>query len=195
MRLLLIEDEAKLAQQIKTHLEREAFAVDVAPDGASGLARARGNEYDCILLDLGLPGMPDGMTVCKALREVGSQVPILIVTARHALTARVSGLDAGDRVVVEIWVVLMPAMPDHTGGTVAANLIAAQKASVPPVAITVGTQTDSLGNLSKITALPAPQEQPPLGPLPPQPPALPGATVNLIDRTWGVKPRISVRND
>ena len=88
MRLLLIEDEAKLAQQIKIHLEREAFAVDLASDGASGLARARGNEYDCILLDLGLPGMPDGMTVCKALREVGSQV-------RLALTARVAGLDAG----------------------------------------------------------------------------------------------------
>jgi len=95
MRLLLIEDEAKLAQQIKTYLEREAFTVDVAPDGASGLARARSTEYDCILLDLGLPGTPDGMAVCKALREAGSQVPILIVTARHALTARVSGLDAG----------------------------------------------------------------------------------------------------
>src|SRR5206468_8220330 len=57
-------------------------------------------------------------------------------------------------------------------------------ASVPPVPITVGVQTDSLGNLSKITALPPPQTQPPLGPLPPQPPVLPGATVNVIDRTW-----------
>ena len=95
MRLLLIEDEAKLAQQIKIHLEREAFAVDLASDGASGLARARGNEYDCILLDLGLPGTPDGMVVCKTLREAGNEVPILIVTARLALTARVAGLDAG----------------------------------------------------------------------------------------------------
>jgi two-component system, OmpR family, copper resistance phosphate regulon response regulator CusR len=95
MRLLLIEDEAKLAQQIKTHLEREAFAVDVASDGTTGLGRARSKEYDCILLDLGLPGTPDGMAVCKTLREAGNQVPILIVTAQHALTARVSGLDAG----------------------------------------------------------------------------------------------------
>jgi len=99
-------------------------------------------------------------------------------------TFRVSGLDAGDRVVVEIWVVLMPNMPDHSGGTVAATLVSAQTAANPPVPITIGTQTDSLGNLSKIFALPPPQEQPPLGPLPPQPPVLPGTTVNVIDRTW-----------
>src|SRR5205823_11998142 len=94
------------------------------------------------------------------------------------------GLDAGDRVVVEIWVVLMPNMPEHSGGTVAATLVSAQTAANPPVPITIGTQTDSLGNLSKIFALPPPQEQPPLGPLPPQPPVLPGVTVNVIDRTW-----------
>src|SRR5947208_16690108 len=78
----------------------------------------------------------------------------------------------------------MPTMPDHTGGTVAASLVSAQKASIPPVPISVGVQTDSLGNLSKIFPLQPPQEQPPLGPLPPQPPALPGAAVNAIDRTW-----------
>src|SRR5206468_2178536 len=96
----------------------------------------------------------------------------------------VTGLDAGDRVVVEIWVVLMPNMPEHSGGTVAADLVSAQKASVPPVPITIGNQTDSLGNLSKIDVLPPPQQQPPLGPLPPQPPVLPGTTVNVIFRTW-----------
>jgi hypothetical protein len=99
-------------------------------------------------------------------------------------TFRVSGIDSGDRVVVEIWVVLMSTMPDHTGGTVAATLVSAQTAAVPPVPITVGVQTDSLGNLSKIGALPPPQQQPPLGPLPPQPPVLPGATINVINRTW-----------
>jgi hypothetical protein len=97
---------------------------------------------------------------------------------------RVSGIDAGDRIVVEIWVVLDSAMPDHTGGTVAATLVSAQTAAVPPVPIVVGVQTDSLGNLSKITSLPPPQTQPPLGPLPVQPPALPGATVSVVDRTW-----------
>ena len=95
MRLLLIEDEAKLAQQIKIHLEREAFAVDLASDGASGLVRAQSNEYDCILLDLGLPGTPDGMVVCKTLREAGNEVPILIVTARGSVEDRVDGLDSG----------------------------------------------------------------------------------------------------
>src|SRR5204862_1436103 len=92
-------------------------------------------------------------------------------------TFRVSGLDAGDRVVVEIWMVLMPTMPDHTGGTVAASLVSAQTVADPPVPIIVGNQTDSLGTLSKIFALPPPQQQPPLGQLPPQPPVLPGATV------------------
>jgi DNA-binding response OmpR family regulator len=131
MRLLLIEDEAKLAQQIKTHLEREAFAVDVAPDGVSGLARARSNEYDCLLLDLGLPGTPDGMAVCKALREAGSQVPILIVTARHALTARVSGLDAGaDDYLVK------PVAPEEVAARVRALLRRPRRAQ--PVVLRVG---------------------------------------------------------
>ena len=99
-------------------------------------------------------------------------------------TFRVAGLDSGDRVVVEIWVVLMSTMPDHVGGTIAANLVSAQKASVPPELITTGVQTVSIGNLSKISPLPPAQEQPPLPPLPPQPPVLPGATVSAIDRTW-----------
>src|SRR5207249_12034754 len=69
-------------------------------------------------------------------------------------------------------------------GTVNATLASAQTAANPPVPIVVGNQTDSLGNLSKIFPLPLPQDQPPLGPLPPQPPVLPGATVSVIDRTW-----------
>jgi hypothetical protein len=99
-------------------------------------------------------------------------------------TFRVSGLDSGDRVVVEIWVVLMSVMPGHVGGTVSAELVGAQTAAVPPVAISIGNQTDSLGNLGKIFPLPPPQTQPPLGPLPPQPIVPPGAMVNLVNRTW-----------
>src|SRR6185369_17681361 len=75
-------------------------------------------------------------------------------------------------------------MPNHVGGTVASELVSAQVASVPPRDISVGNQTDSLGNLGKIFALPPPQQQPPLGPLPPQPPALPGQTISVINRTW-----------
>jgi DNA-binding response OmpR family regulator len=95
MRLLLIEDEVKLAQQIKHHLEREAFAVDLASDGQTALTQARGTQYDCILLDLGLPGDIDGMQVCRALRGAGNAVPILMLTAHDAITSRVAGLDAG----------------------------------------------------------------------------------------------------
>ncbi len=99
-------------------------------------------------------------------------------------TFRVSGLDTGDRVIVEIWVVLMSTLPGHVGGTIASDLVSAEKATIPPEPITTGTKTISIGNLSKIAALPAPQEQPPQPPLPPQPPVPPGAIVTVIDRTW-----------
>jgi len=95
MRLLLVEDEARLAGQIKSQLEREAFSVDLASDGQTALTRARGTQYDCILLDLGLPGDLDGMGVCRALRGAGNAMPILILTAHDAITSRVTGLDAG----------------------------------------------------------------------------------------------------
>src|SRR5262249_27795384 len=81
--------------------------------------------------------------------------------------------------------VLDSTMPDHgTGGTVAASLVSAQTAANPPVPITVGVQTDSLGNLGKIFPMPPPQEQPPLGQLPQQPPVLTGATMSVINRSW-----------
>ena len=138
----------------------------------------------CAFVDAADPGSIDPNNNARV--ESYSSVVINRGTIAEAIqgTFRVSGLDSGDRVVVEIWVVLDSTMPDHTGGTVAAGLVSAQKASDPPVPLTVGVQTDSLGNLSKITALPPPQQQPPLGPLPPQPPVLPGATVNVINRTW-----------
>lgn len=100
-------------------------------------------------------------------------------------TFRVSGLDSGDRVIVEIWVVLVSTQPSQVGGTIASDLVSAQKATVPPQPISTGAQTVSIGNLSKISpTLPQPQPQPPQPPLPPQPPTLPGATVSVIDRTW-----------
>src|SRR2546422_1000105 len=98
-------------------------------------------------------------------------------------TFRISGVDPGDRIIVEIWVVLDTTMPQG-GGTVAASLVSAQKATLPPQPITVGVQTTSIGNLNKIVTLPPPQTQPPLGPLPPQPPVPPGCLVSVFDRTW-----------
>src|SRR5207237_193823 len=69
-------------------------------------------------------------------------------------TFRVSGLDVGDQVVVEIWMVFSSTMPDHVGGTIAAQLVSAQKALIPPEPITVGSKTISIGNLNKTTTLP-----------------------------------------
>src|SRR5205814_4687668 len=112
----------------------------------------------CAFVDAADPGLIDPNNNARV--ESYSSVLINPGTIAEAIqgTFRVSGLDSGDRVVVEIWVVLMPTMPDHNGGTVAAGLVSAQKASIPPVPITIGVQTDSLGNLSKITALPPPQD-------------------------------------
>lgn len=95
MHVLLVEDDVNLAQRTKAYLERASFAVDVVADGVDALARTSGEEYDCILLDLGLPGAVDGMAVCSALRRSGNRVPVLILTARDALSSRVAGLDAG----------------------------------------------------------------------------------------------------
>ena len=102
-------------------------------------------------------------------------------------TFRVCGLDHGDKVIVEIWVVLHSSMPNRVGGTIAADLVSAEKVISPPVPITIGTQTISIGNLSKIGPMPRPEDQPPqppLPPVPPQPPALPGATITVVNRTW-----------
>lgn len=95
MRLLLVEDEIRLASQLKRHLERESFAVDLVADGAAALARVRSEGYDCILLDLGLPGALDGMAVCRGIRRAGRAVPLLMLTARDTIADRVAGLDAG----------------------------------------------------------------------------------------------------
>jgi two-component system copper resistance phosphate regulon response regulator CusR len=95
MRLLLVEDEPRLAGRISAHLQREGFTVEVTADGPDAITRARDAGYDCILLDLGLPGSVDGLDVCRELRRTRVQTPILVITARDALSARIEGLDAG----------------------------------------------------------------------------------------------------
>jgi DNA-binding response OmpR family regulator len=94
MRLLLVEDEERLADAIRRGLSRNGYAVDVAADGEEGFALARINEYDFIVLDLNLPKL-DGVELCKKLRERGSNVPVLMLTARRAVDQRVEGLDSG----------------------------------------------------------------------------------------------------
>jgi len=94
MRLLLVEDDAKLADMLARSLREEGYAVDLAADGDRAYYQARVNEYDGIVLDIGLPKR-DGLDVSQALRKEGKRVPILMLTARDAVRDRVAGLDAG----------------------------------------------------------------------------------------------------
>ncbi len=94
MRILVVEDERRIANTIKKGLEQERFAADVAYTGDDGFDLAVGEEYDVIILDLMLPGM-DGLTVCKTLREQDIHTPILMLTAKSQIQDKVTGLDMG----------------------------------------------------------------------------------------------------
>jgi len=94
MRLLVVEDEAKVASFVKKGLEAESYAVDVAHDGEEGLHLARGEDYDLILLDILLPKL-NGYEVLRGLREAGVRTPVIMLTARGGLDDRVKGLDLG----------------------------------------------------------------------------------------------------
>jgi heavy metal response regulator len=94
MRILVIEDEAKMAGFIKRGLEEEGAAVDVSPDGQDGLYRALTGNYDLIVLDITLP-LVDGLDVCRKLRDEHLSTPILLLTARDTVEMKVRGLDSG----------------------------------------------------------------------------------------------------
>jgi len=94
MRILLIEDDEKVARAVSTGLEAERFAVDWVSDGPDGLDTARLGAYDLIILDLMLPGL-SGTELLKRLRTVNSDVPILILTARDAMSEKIANFEAG----------------------------------------------------------------------------------------------------
>lgn len=94
MRVLVVEDEHKIANSIKKGLEQESYAVDVAYDGTEGFDLASTEEYDAIILDLLLPAI-DGVTLCRQLRKEKVHTPILMLTAKGELNDKVTGLDAG----------------------------------------------------------------------------------------------------
>ena len=94
MRLLVVEDEPKLAAYIHRGLSEESFIVDLARDGEEALERAALTTYDLVILDLMMPRM-DGFAVCRALRASGSDLPILILSARRLVGDRVKGLELG----------------------------------------------------------------------------------------------------
>jgi DNA-binding response OmpR family regulator len=94
MRLLIVEDEKRLALSLARGLTAEGFAVDVVHDGLEGLHRAGEGAYDLVVLDIMLPGM-NGYRVCAALRAAGHDVPILMLTAKDGEYDEAEGLDTG----------------------------------------------------------------------------------------------------
>lgn len=94
MRVLLIEDEKELAAIIKQGLEEEGYVVEVAHDGEEGLYMAENYPSDVIILDIMLP-IIDGLTILKEIRQKGTTIPILLLTARDAVIDKITGLDTG----------------------------------------------------------------------------------------------------
>jgi DNA-binding response OmpR family regulator len=94
MKILLVEDEHKIANAVKQGFNQERYTVELAYDGDGGLAAALNDEYDVIILDRMLPGM-DGIEICKAIRAKGIQTPVLMLTAKSQIKDRVTGLNAG----------------------------------------------------------------------------------------------------
>ncbi len=95
MRILVIEDEPKIAQAVKRGLELKGFAVDVVYDADTGLAYASDPDYDAIVLDRMLPGSMDGVKLCQKLRSDDISTPIIMLTARGTIGDRVEGLNSG----------------------------------------------------------------------------------------------------
>src|SRR5678809_1431200 len=94
MRILVVEDDSRMADVIAKGLREQSYAVDVAEDGEAGLYQASINDYDVIVLDVLLPKR-DGYEVCRELRTHGNATPILMLTARAAIDDRITGFDAG----------------------------------------------------------------------------------------------------
>jgi two-component system OmpR family response regulator len=94
LKILVVEDDAKMADILRRGLVEESFGVEIAGTGDEALELARANHYDAMVLDVMLPGL-DGSSVCRRLRDEGFLYPVLMLTARGAAEDRVAGLDAG----------------------------------------------------------------------------------------------------
>jgi len=95
MRILVIEDEQKIAKAIKRGLQQESFAVDICFDSDEGLSMATTEPYDVMIIDRMLPGEMEGLEICSAVRKQGIHTPILILTAKDKIDERVKGLNSG----------------------------------------------------------------------------------------------------
>jgi DNA-binding response OmpR family regulator len=94
MRLLLAEDDVRISRFVTKGLQEHSYAVDVVAHGNDAVYQAEINDYDLVILDVMLPGQ-DGFAICRALRGLGKQMPILMLTARDGVDDRITGLDAG----------------------------------------------------------------------------------------------------
>jgi DNA-binding response OmpR family regulator len=94
MRVLLVDDEPQAAYMLSKGLREQAYAVDVARDGQEALYQMAITDYDAVILDVMMPGL-DGFEVCRRLRRNGSNLPVLMLTARDAIESRIAGLDCG----------------------------------------------------------------------------------------------------
>jgi two-component system, OmpR family, response regulator len=94
VRVLVVEDDVRMAAAIRRGLRFEGLVVDIAPDGAQALRRVAATDYDAVVLDVMLPEV-DGFETCRRLRAAGEWVPVLLLTAREAVEDRVRGLDGG----------------------------------------------------------------------------------------------------
>lgn len=94
IRILIVEDEAKLAANLQRGLSEQGFTVDTAVDGESGLRQAAAERYDLVILDVVLPGA-DGFSVCRDLRRLNLDLPVLMLSARGVVEDRVRGLESG----------------------------------------------------------------------------------------------------
>ncbi len=95
MRILLIEDDQKIARAIKKGLEQESYAVDLEMTGQQGLASVMAEEYDLVILDRMLPGITDGLEILRKMRQENISTPVLVLTAKDSIPERVKGLNIG----------------------------------------------------------------------------------------------------
>ncbi len=94
MRLLLVEDDSRIARFVARGLQEQAYAVDVVGDGDDALYQVEINDYDLVILDVLIPGK-DGFATCRGIRDLGKRMPVLMLTARDAVDDRIRGLDSG----------------------------------------------------------------------------------------------------